>query len=90
MFKRRQLHCSFCGKDESEVAKLVAGPKVYICDACVALASEIMDRSDDDARATPQRSASWWSGWFTRFVKPAARMDVERSVATDAREAAVS
>jgi hypothetical protein len=34
MPKRKQLTCSFCGKSESEVAKLVAGPKVYICDEC--------------------------------------------------------
>jgi ATP-dependent Clp protease ATP-binding subunit ClpX len=33
VFKR--LCCSFCGKSEREVAKLVAGPSVYICDACV-------------------------------------------------------
>jgi len=28
--------CSFCGKGEPEVRKLIAGPRVYICDACVA------------------------------------------------------
>jgi ATP-dependent Clp protease ATP-binding subunit ClpX len=39
------LACSFCGKDESKVTKLVAGPNVYICDSCVAIADAIM-RSD--------------------------------------------
>jgi ATP-dependent Clp protease ATP-binding subunit ClpX len=42
MLWRKRPACSFCGKSEREVAKLVAGPKVYICDACVALASRIM------------------------------------------------
>lgn len=44
----RQLRCSFCGKGASEVAKLVAGRRAYICDACVAAAKRIMDASPDD------------------------------------------
>ena len=43
------LACSFCGKSEDEVAKLVAGPNVYICDKCVAIADAIM-RADGDPR----------------------------------------
>ena len=31
--KEKQLFCSFCGKNQSEVKKLIAGPSVYICDA---------------------------------------------------------
>jgi len=49
MFKLRRLRCSFCGKDESEVLKLVAGPRVLICDACVAVAKRLMDDDTDDA-----------------------------------------
>ena len=45
MFKRKLLRCSFCGKDENQVAKLVAGPHVYVCDACVGEAKRIMDAS---------------------------------------------
>ena len=41
------LRCSFCGKDETEVAKLVAGTDAYICDKCVAVASRIIR---DDGR----------------------------------------
>jgi ATP-dependent Clp protease ATP-binding subunit ClpX len=44
IFKRRTLRCSFCGRTAAQVAKLVAGPGVYICDACVKKASEIMAR----------------------------------------------
>ena len=43
MIRLRQLHCSFCRKSEREVAKLVAGPRAYICDECVAKASRIME-----------------------------------------------
>ena len=36
------LKCSFCGKEQKEVKKLIAGPTVYICDECVSLCNEIM------------------------------------------------
>lgn len=54
MFRRTKLRCSFCGKDESQVAKLVAGPKVYICDACVRAARQIMDEAERSGEATPK------------------------------------
>jgi ATP-dependent protease Clp ATPase subunit len=41
----RNLRCSFCGRSEHQVEKLVAGPSVYICDACVGLANDIIQRS---------------------------------------------
>ncbi len=37
------LRCSFCGKGQDEVKKLIAGPMVYICDECVGLCNEIID-----------------------------------------------
>lgn len=37
------LRCSFCGKGQSEVKKLIAGPMVYICDECVGLCNEIIE-----------------------------------------------
>lgn len=41
---RNEIRCSFCGKTESQVLKLLKGPNgVYICDACVELCSEIID-----------------------------------------------
>lgn len=43
---RRKLACSFCRRSEAEVAKLVAGPRVYICDRCAAEAVRIMKESD--------------------------------------------
>lgn len=38
-----ELRCSFCGKAQSEVKKLIAGPGVYICDECVELCAEIIE-----------------------------------------------
>lgn len=39
--KRLPLYCSFCGKEKGEVAYLVAGPTVFICNECVELCREI-------------------------------------------------
>lgn len=39
----KKLRCSFCGKPEDQVRKLIAGPGVYICDECVAICDEIID-----------------------------------------------
>jgi len=38
-----QLRCSFCGKSQRQVRKLIAGPGVYICDECISLCNEIID-----------------------------------------------
>ena len=48
-----KLRCSFCGKDESQVKKLVAGAKAYICDECVAKADRIVKNSPDDTKTPP-------------------------------------
>jgi ATP-dependent Clp protease ATP-binding subunit ClpX len=49
------LHCSFCGKSQHEVKKLIAGPTVYICDECIALCNDIIaeefDKESDRLRA---------------------------------------
>jgi hypothetical protein len=37
------LHCSFCGKSQNDVRKLIAGPKVLICDQCVGLCDDILE-----------------------------------------------
>ncbi len=60
MFKRTDLQCSFCGKKASEVSKLVAGPRVYICEACVILAKRIMeDASPDEIQPQKIESPAW-------------------------------
>jgi len=57
MPKLRQLKCSFCYKKESQVRKLVAGPRVYICDECCAIANRIM--SDSAGEALPVKPTVW-------------------------------
>lgn len=39
---KEKLHCSFCGKEQDSVKRLVAGPGVYICDECISLCTEII------------------------------------------------
>jgi ATP-dependent Clp protease ATP-binding subunit ClpX len=48
------LKCSFCGKSQEQVRKLIAGPGVYICDECVDLCNEILDEELFDSTAAPQ------------------------------------
>ncbi len=43
MSSNDRLKCSFCGKTQDQVKKLIAGPDVYICDECVELCNEILD-----------------------------------------------
>jgi ClpX C4-type zinc finger len=50
---KRPRRCSFCGKSESQVGKLLAGPKVHICDACVGVCNGIL-------KAVPNTFAGGW------------------------------
>jgi ATP-dependent protease Clp ATPase subunit len=43
---RREYHCSFCGKAQTEVKTLVAGPGVFICDECVHLCRPIVEKKN--------------------------------------------
>ena len=54
------LKCSFCGKSQKQVKKLIAGPGVYICDECIDLCNEIIE---EEFSATPEVS-------FTELPKP--------------------
>ena len=58
MFGRKLLRCSFCGKDETQVSKLVAGPRVFICDRCTAAAARIIGDSNDNAPPASRTSVS--------------------------------
>ena len=49
------LYCSFCGKSQHEVKKLIAGPSVYICDECVELCNDII-REELEERGVAERS----------------------------------
>ncbi|NLG88972.1 MAG: ATP-dependent Clp protease ATP-binding subunit ClpX [Clostridiaceae bacterium] len=47
--EKKQLKCSFCGKAQEQVKRLVAGPGVYICDECIELCSEIIGEEFEDS-----------------------------------------
>lgn len=59
------LRCSFCGKSQEQVRKLIAGPGVYICDECVELCNEILDEefSELDAVSSEMTSAMALEGF---------------------------
>jgi ATP-dependent Clp protease ATP-binding subunit ClpX len=50
------LSCSFCGKSQKEVRKLIAGPTVYICDECIELCNDIIAEEYGQEEAGPPRS----------------------------------
>ena len=64
---KNTLYCSFCGKSQHEVRKLIAGPTVFICDECVELCMDIIREETKSAGlkssegvATPKRFVTFW------------------------------
>jgi ATP-dependent Clp protease ATP-binding subunit ClpX len=53
------LYCSFCGKPQGEVKKLIAGPQVYICDECIALCNDIIFDENKTAAASASEGNSF-------------------------------
>ena len=53
------LYCSFCGKSQHEVRKLIAGPSVFICDECIELCNDIIreEGGGGDAARAPTRAS---------------------------------
>ncbi len=51
------LKCSFCGKSQDQVRKLIAGPGVYICDECIDLCNEILDEELIDSQGNARQSS---------------------------------
>ena len=50
------LFCSFCGKSQKEVTKLIAGPAVYICDECIQLCGEIIEEEFEQDRGEHEKT----------------------------------
>ncbi len=48
----KNLYCSFCGKEQEEVKKLIAGPSVYICDECVELCNDILQEEFGETKSS--------------------------------------
>ena len=75
--QKPELQCSFCGKDQNEVGKLIAGPKVYICDECVDLCNDIIaEETDSPEEASPPAIS-------TTAVEPSVREVVARYANTN-------
>ena len=55
--KSGDLHCSFCGKSQHEVRKLIAGPAVYICDECIELCNDIIAEEYEKEEGAQRREA---------------------------------
>lgn len=66
----RMTLCSFCGKSQSEVRKMIAGPGVYICDACVSVCKTIIDRELGDDTANGEEAASVEPKLGFNLIKP--------------------
>ncbi len=66
MIRLRKLRCSFCRRNETEVLKLVAGPRVYICDECVAVAGRIMGDDSHDVNQPMRVPPTLWRKLLTR------------------------
>ena len=43
----KSVHCSFCGKSQEQVSRIIAGPRAYICNECVNLCMSILDDTED-------------------------------------------
>jgi len=81
--QRRYTRCSFCGRGQDQVRKLVAGPGVYICDQCITLCNEVLD---EDASSGPRKGqlaattsrvrtkGGFWERLFGRHFRKAAAL----------------
>ena len=55
---KNSLYCSFCGKSQHEVRKLIAGPTVFICDECVELCLDIIGEENKSLLSEIRRQSS--------------------------------
>jgi ATP-dependent Clp protease ATP-binding subunit ClpX len=53
--RKRPVRCSFCGKGQEQVRKLVAGPSVYICDQCIDLSREVLEEDNRSTAPKPTK-----------------------------------
>ena len=55
--EEKLLFCSFCGKNQNEVRKLIAGPSVYICNECIDLCNDIIQEEINEAVETVEEES---------------------------------
>ncbi len=66
----RLIRCSFCGKHQEQVAKLIAGPTVYICNECIDLCCEILEEEEDGVDSEVKSESSF------KLLKPKEICDI--------------
>ena len=66
----QELHCSFCGKPQSQVRRLIAGPRVYICDECVDMCSGIIRESEQQLHPEYNQENNQTGTDAYRYLKP--------------------
>ena len=66
----QELHCSFCGKPQSQVRRLIAGPGVYICDECVDMCSGIIRESEQQLHPEYNQENNQTGTDAYRYLKP--------------------
>lgn len=54
------VRCSFCAKDEQDIAKIIAGPGIYICNECVQLCNEILEGAASGHTTADQSEIPYW------------------------------
>ncbi len=65
---RRSTHCSFCGKNQAQVKRMVAGPGVYICEGCIALCNQMLQQQERIERGEPpEPGGPARSRWATKL-----------------------
>lgn len=70
------VRCSFCGKPQEKVRRLIAGPGVYICNECVELCSEVLADDSGNTRGRVRKTGrsprrAWWARLFrTQELQP--------------------
>ena len=55
--EEKLLFCSFCGKNQNEVRKLIAGPSVYICNECIDLCNDIIQEEIKESVETEEKKS---------------------------------
>ena len=79
------LHCSFCGKTQDQVKKLIAGPNVYICDECIDLCSDIIEE-EYDVLANKDENSQFILNYFSTAFEKLGYKVLYEGVETDEQE----
>jgi len=54
--EKSKLNCTFCGKEQAKVQKLIAGPNIYICNECVDLCNDILAEEEQQEKSSEIKS----------------------------------